>query len=162
MAATDWPRPPRRLTRPRTHPRQAWDSCGSRVVFWSQPRRIHTKDEEGGWSTAGEAYYKITNYARSGGNDSVERNYRGRAMSGKRKALTGVAALTLFDIVAAHAQPVPPVPPVPLFSWTGFYFGGHAGYRLADVNGSTPVGVTPNFNQFFGPPSFNPLFAPID
>ncbi|PWT89564.1 MAG: hypothetical protein C5B56_06900 [Proteobacteria bacterium] len=76
-------------------------------------------------------------------------------MAGK-KALTGVAALTLFDIVAAHAQPAP------VYNWTGFYFGGHAGYRWADVNGTAPVGVTPNFNQFIAPPTFNPLFVPID
>src|SRR5215469_7212154 len=70
---------------------------------------------------------------------------RSRAMkrSRKRATLSGVAALTLFDIAAAQAQ----TPPA--FSWTGFYVGGNAGYRWANVDGTAPIGgfpiVTPGF-----------------
>jgi hypothetical protein len=39
----------------------------------------------------------------------------------KQKALSGLAALTLFDIAAAHAQT-----PAQL-SWAGTYVGVHAG-----------------------------------
>jgi len=61
----------------------------------------------------------------------------------KQKALSGLAALTLFDIAAAHAQT-----PAQL-NWAGTYVGVHAGYRLADIDVSAPIGgfplVTPGF-----------------
>lgn len=56
----------------------------------------------------------------------------------KRKVLTGLAALTLFDIAAAHAQP-----PVP--TWTGYYVGANAGFEWANVNGAFPFGGFPVF-----------------
>ena len=61
----------------------------------------------------------------------------------KTKVLTGLAALTLFDIAVATAADIPramPVkaPVVVVPSWTGFYIGGHAGYRWADANFSSP------------------------
>jgi opacity protein-like surface antigen len=49
----------------------------------------------------------------------------------KRRALSGLAALTLFDIAAAQAQAQTP-------NWTGFYIGANAGYRWANVNGTAP------------------------
>jgi opacity protein-like surface antigen len=59
-------------------------------------------------------------------------------MSAKKKVLVGLASLTLFDISAATAAdfPVkaPPRPPAPLYDWSGFYIGGHAGYRWADAS----------------------------
>jgi outer membrane immunogenic protein len=55
-----------------------------------------------------------------------------------KRALSGLAALTLFDIASAHAQ----APPV--FNWTGFYAGGHAGYRNDQVSATSPYGGFPN------------------
>jgi outer membrane immunogenic protein len=62
----------------------------------------------------------------------------------KCTTLSGVAALTLFDIAAAQAQTPPPI------NWTGFYLGVHAGERWSNVYGMTPsLGgfpiVTPGF-----------------
>jgi outer membrane immunogenic protein len=74
----------------------------------------------------------------------------------KRKVLTGLAALTLFDIVAAQAQTNPG------FNWTGVYAGGHVGYRWGNVNTNLPVGGFPPvdfISDSFGitgpPPFFN-------
>jgi outer membrane immunogenic protein len=53
----------------------------------------------------------------------------------KGKVLTGLAALTLFDIAAAHAEPA--------FNWTGYYLGANFGYRWADVNGNAPFAAPP-------------------
>jgi outer membrane immunogenic protein len=72
----------------------------------------------------------------------------------KRKALTGLAALTLFDIAAAHAQ-TPVANP-----WTGYYVGGHAGYRWAQVDGSAPYAGLPIYDAFFNP-SFPIYTAPL-
>jgi outer membrane immunogenic protein len=54
----------------------------------------------------------------------------------KRKVLTGLASLTLLDIAAGHAadvaRPVYKSQPMAVAaapSWTGWYFGAHAGYR---------------------------------
>jgi outer membrane immunogenic protein len=52
----------------------------------------------------------------------------------KRKALTGLAALTLFDIATAQAQ----MPPAA--NWTGFYLGANGGYRSAHAKGDVPLG----------------------
>jgi len=68
----------------------------------------------------------------------------------KRKTLTGLAALTLFDIVAAHAQPA--------VDWTGYYAGGNAGVEWADVNGSFPYGGFPAFPG----PTFPVASSPYD
>jgi outer membrane immunogenic protein len=56
-------------------------------------------------------------------------------MKKKRAALTGLAALTLFDLVGAQAQAQAPV-----FNWTGFYVGAHTGYRWGVFDGSIPAG----------------------
>ena len=48
------------------------------------------------------------------------------------KALTGLAALTLFDIATAHAQP-------PVYNWAGFYAGINGGYEWGSVSGTFPV-----------------------
>jgi outer membrane immunogenic protein len=63
-------------------------------------------------------------------------------MSAKKKVLVGLASLTLFDISAATAADIPlkapPRPPAPIYDWSGFYIGGHAGYRWADPSFSSP------------------------
>ena len=56
-------------------------------------------------------------------------------MKKKRAALTGLAALTLFDIVGAQAQAQ-----TPIVNWTGFYLGAHTGYRWGILEGSIPAG----------------------
>jgi opacity protein-like surface antigen len=56
-------------------------------------------------------------------------------MRKKQKFLVGLASLTLLDIaVAAAAEPAP----VASYDWSGFYVGGHAGFRWADANFSGP------------------------
>jgi opacity protein-like surface antigen len=63
----------------------------------------------------------------------------------KQKFLGGAACLTLLDASGALAAP----PPAP--TWTGFYFGGHAGYSWGSVDGDTrrtvtiPPPAAPNF-----------------
>ena len=60
----------------------------------------------------------------------------------KQKLLVGLAALTLVDIAAAEAAdlPVKAPPPAPViaYNWSGFYLGGHAGYRWANADFSGP------------------------
>ena len=72
----------------------------------------------------------------------------------KRRTLTGLAALTLFDIAAAHAQ-------TPAANnWTGFYVGVNAGFRWAHVGGSAPYAGLPVYDSF-GNPSFPVFSAPL-
>jgi outer membrane immunogenic protein len=47
-------------------------------------------------------------------------------------ALTGLAALTLFDLIGAQAQAQSPQ------NWAGYYVGVHAGYRWGEVTGNVP------------------------
>jgi opacity protein-like surface antigen len=62
----------------------------------------------------------------------------------KQNLLGGAALLALFDTSAAIAAS-------PAYSWTGFYFGGHAGYGWGSVDGDTrrtvviPPPAAPNF-----------------
>jgi outer membrane immunogenic protein len=63
----------------------------------------------------------------------------------KRKILTGLASLTLLDIAAAHAADVPrpvyksqPLAVAAAPSWTGWYVGGHAGYRWGSSDFASP------------------------
>jgi outer membrane immunogenic protein len=67
-------------------------------------------------------------------------------MKKKHAALTGLAALTLFDIVGAQAQ----AQTGPVFNWTGYYVGVHTGYRFGEVTANIPT-ATPAFNgdEFF-------------
>jgi outer membrane immunogenic protein len=60
-------------------------------------------------------------------------------------ALTGLAALTLFDIVAAaHAGPRSSAArPSDSYDWSGFYIGGNVGGTWADVDGGFPYGGLP-------------------
>ncbi len=58
-------------------------------------------------------------------------------MSKSRKLAAGLATLTLFDIAVAAADPVVRTP-APIIDWAGFYIGGHAGYRWAETNFSSP------------------------
>jgi len=62
----------------------------------------------------------------------------------KRKALTGLAALTLFDIATAQAQMPSAV------NWTGFYLGANGGYRWAHAKGDVPLGgfIVDEFGPF--------------
>jgi outer membrane immunogenic protein len=74
----------------------------------------------------------------------------------KRKALTGLAALTLFDIVTAQGQAQAQVP-APIANWTGFYVGVNVGVRWGHFDGSAPAAGTPFFDAFS---NFNqPVFA---
>jgi len=57
-------------------------------------------------------------------------------MKKKQAALTGLAALTLFDIVGAAQAPAQAQTPV--FNWTGYYVGVHTGYRAGDFSGNAP------------------------
>jgi opacity protein-like surface antigen len=63
-------------------------------------------------------------------------------MRKSQKLLAGLASLTLFDIAVAAAADLPvkarPPAPVATYNWSGFYIGGHAGYRWADANFSAP------------------------
>jgi opacity protein-like surface antigen len=82
-------------------------------------------------------------------------------MSANKKVLVGLASLTLFDISAATAADYPvkaPARPVaPIYDWSGFYIGGHAGYRWADPSFSgagyalfaDPAAVIPDRNASF-------------
>ena len=54
-------------------------------------------------------------------------------MKKKHVILSGLAALTLFDIVGAQAQAQAQVA-----NWTGYYIGAHTGYRWGNVSGSVP------------------------
>ena len=55
---------------------------------------------------------------------------------------TGLAALTLFDIVGAQAPAQAQT--TPIFNWTGYYVGLHSGYRAASLNANIPT-ATPVF-----------------
>ena len=85
----------------------------------------------------------------------------------KRKILAGLASLTLLDIAAGHAadvaRPVYKSQPVAVVagpSWTGWYLGGHLGYRWTEADLVAPTyssliapGNTvtiPGFNKGFG------------
>ena len=73
------------------------------------------------------------------------------------KLLGAAAALTLLatgafaaDLPSRAAPPVYAPPPIPVFSWTGLYIGGQAGYTFGkdtaydfagDVSGATPKGL---------------------
>lgn len=68
--------------------------------------------------------------------------------------VSGVSTIAIIQIAAAADLPrkAPAyAPPPPLYSWTGFYFGGHAGYGWGSVDGNTTRAVTipppaaPNF-----------------
>lgn len=77
------------------------------------------------------------------------------------RALAGglvVAAGTALSVCSAAAADLPvaprPVPAAPIayspdvYNWTGFYFGGHAGYGFADSSWSDPLTGTNNtFNS---------------
>jgi len=57
-------------------------------------------------------------------------------MKTKTKILTGLAALTLFDIAVAPASAQAP-------SWAGAYVGAHAGYRWGGANYSAAAYIAP-------------------
>jgi outer membrane immunogenic protein len=60
------------------------------------------------------------------------------------KVTIGIAAIAALigapALAADIARKAPPPPPAPIFSWTGFYIGGNAGYDWKDV------GVNSNFS----------------
>lgn len=64
-------------------------------------------------------------------------------MKKKQAALTGLAALTLFDIVGAQVPAQAQTGPI--FNWTGYYVGVHTGYRHGQIDGSAPF-ATPDFD----------------
>ena len=41
------------------------------------------------------------------------------------------------DLPSRRAPPVYVPPPIPVFTWTGFYIGGNAGYAFGARNDST-------------------------
>jgi outer membrane immunogenic protein len=63
-------------------------------------------------------------------------------MALRKQILTGLASLTLLDIATAQAQ-----------TWQGSYVGGHAGYRWADANFTSPAYI---FTIPFSQPTFFP------
>jgi high affinity Mn2+ porin len=66
---------------------------------------------------------------------------RNKTRNKAQKLLAGLASLTLVDIAVATAADFPlkavkarPVALVPAYDWSGFYLGGHAGYRWASAD----------------------------
>jgi outer membrane autotransporter protein len=63
-------------------------------------------------------------------------------MRKSQKLLVGLTSLTLMDIAMAVAADlpvkVPPPAPIQTYNWSGFYLGGHAGYRWGDASFSGP------------------------
>ena len=85
----------------------------------------------------------------------------------KRKILTGLASLTLLDIAAGHAADVArpvykaqPAAVVAAPSWTGWYLGGHVGYRWTGADFLAPsyaatippgtIVTVPGYSKSFG------------
>jgi outer membrane immunogenic protein len=69
----------------------------------------------------------------------------------------GIAVLALTQGASAADLPrkAPAyTPPPPVFSWTGFYIGGHVGYRWVDADATFPS-VLPG-DQFFSQLSYSP------
>ena len=69
----------------------------------------------------------------------------------------GITGLALTQIASAADLPrkAPAyTPPPPVFSWTGFYIGGHAGYRWADADVTFPS-VQPG-DDFFSQLNYKP------
>jgi outer membrane immunogenic protein len=66
-------------------------------------------------------------------------------MKKPQAVLTGLAALTLFDLVGAPAPAQAQSPQI----WAGYYVGAHAGYRWGEATGQVPVPHGgDNFNFF--------------
>jgi opacity protein-like surface antigen len=88
----------------------------------------------------------IKKWGRVGGQNFV--------MHKSRKLLVGLASLTLIDIAIEEASGAPvnaPLSaPAAVYNWSGFYAGGHAGYRWT---GSSFSG--PEFTDFFTSPPRN-------
>lgn len=72
----------------------------------------------------------------------------------RAKGLTGLAALTLFDIASAQVQAQP------INTWTGWYFGANAGFRAAEFPGSAPFAQLPTY-ALSGLPNFSIGIAPF-
>ena len=69
-------------------------------------------------------------------------------------ALGGLAPAIAADLPVRSAPPVYVPPPLPVFSWTGLYIGGQAGYAFGEdhgVNpGNAPAGRTSHPSGFIG------------
>lgn len=74
-------------------------------------------------------------------------------MNLKNRFLTGVATLALLGPSAARATPPPPV-----FSWTGFYIGGHVGYGW-DATTVDPANIAVPPGLGFGNPPGTQIFS---
>jgi opacity protein-like surface antigen len=85
------------------------------------------------------------------GHDNLgARVLRGGAFVNKTsKLLVGLASLTLTDIAIADAAPV--------YNWTGFYIGGHAGYRWARTSNGPG---SDSFVDIFQLPSRTDTYSP--
>lgn len=58
--------------------------------------------------------------------------------------ISGVSTIALAQVTSAADLPrkAPAYTPPPLYSWTGFYIGGHVGYGWGSVDGNTTRAVT--------------------
>lgn len=69
--------------------------------------------------------------------------------------ISGVSTIALTHVASAADLPrkAPAyAPPPPVFSWTGFYIGGHVGYSWGSVDGDTTHDVIPPVPPFSLPP----------
>jgi opacity protein-like surface antigen len=80
---------------------------------------------------------------------------KGRVL--KRHLLASVGLVALTTGVASPASAAPPPPPAPMFSWSGFYIGAHAGYGWgrdpftdAIFSGKAPPLTDTSSNGFLG------------
>jgi len=67
--------------------------------------------------------------------------------------ISGVSTIAITQVASAADLPqkAPPyTPPPPIYSWTGFYIGGHVGYGWGSLNGDTAHTVrVPSIGPFF-------------
>jgi outer membrane immunogenic protein len=72
-------------------------------------------------------------------------------------AITAIAVLAGSPVFAADMALKAPPPPVPVFTWTGCYFGGHAGYAWGHTTGFDATSTTTFFGT--GIPVTGPVYG---